>query len=65
MAVSESQQRATKKYQAKLQRIYVWLSPEQKAQIAAHAETTGESINAFVQRAIAEAMARDNNTQAT
>lgn len=61
MAVSESQQRATKKYQAKLQRIYVWISPEQKELITAHAEKTGESINAFVQRAIAETMEHDNN----
>ena len=60
MAISEAQQRATKKYQAKLQRIYLWLAPEQKEQIAAHAEKTGESVNAFVQRAIAETMERDN-----
>lgn len=61
MAVSESQQRATKKYQAKLQRIYIWLSPEQKELIAAHAEKTGESINAFAQRAISETIERDNH----
>jgi hypothetical protein len=40
---------------------YVWLSPEQKELIAAHAERTGESINAFVQRAIAETIERDNH----
>lgn len=61
MSVSVSQQRATKKYQSKLQRIYVWLSPEQKELITAHTEKTGESINAFVQRAVAETMTRDNN----
>lgn len=60
MAISEAQQRATKKYQAKLQRIYLWLSPEQKEFITTHAEKTGESVNAFVQRAIAETMVRDN-----
>lgn len=60
MAISEAQQRATKKYQAKLQRIYLWLSPEQKELITTHAEKTGESVNAFVQRAIAETMVRDN-----
>lgn len=60
MAVSEAQQRATKKYQAKLQRIYLWLAPDQKELIAAHAEKTGESVNAFVQRAIAETMESDN-----
>lgn len=60
MALSEAQQRATKKYQAKLERIYLWLAPELKEQIAAHAEQKGESVNAFVQRAITEAMERDN-----
>ena len=60
MAISEAQQRATKKYQAKLQRIYLWLSPKQKELITTHAEKTGESVNAFVQRAIAETMDRDN-----
>lgn len=59
MAISEAQQRATKKYQAKLQRIYLWLAPEQKELIIAHAEKTGESVSAFVQRAIAETMDRD------
>lgn len=61
MATSEAQQRATKKYQAKLERIYIWLAPEQKELITSHVEKTGESVNAFVQRAIAEAMERDNN----
>ena len=60
MATSESQQRAIKKYQEKLQRLYIWLSPEQKDMISAHAEKTGESINAFVQRAILETMENDN-----
>lgn len=60
MAASESQQRAIKKYHEKLQRLYIWLSPEQKNRIATHAEKTGESINAFVQRAIIETMENDS-----
>lgn len=60
MSRTEAQLRASKKYQAKLQRIYLWLAPEQKEAITAHAEKTGESVNAFVQRAITETMERDN-----
>ena len=60
MALSEAQQRATKKYQAKLERIYLWLTPELKQQITVHAEQNGESVNAFVQRAVMEAMERDS-----
>lgn len=60
MARTEAQLRASKKYQAKLQRIYLWLAPEQKEAITAHAEKNGESVNTFVQRAIAETMERDN-----
>lgn len=60
MAQTEAQQKAIKKYQAKLQRIYVWLSPEQKERIVAHTQKKGESINAFVQRAIMETIDREN-----
>ncbi len=60
MAPTEAQLRAARKYQSKLQRIYLWLTPEQKEAITAHAEKTGESVNAFAQRAINEAMERDN-----
>lgn len=59
MAASESQQRAIRKYHEKLQRLYIWLSPEQKDLIASHTEKTGESINAFVHRAIAETIEND------
>ena len=59
MAQTEAQLRASRKYHEKLQRIYLWVSPEQKNLITAHAEETGESVNAFVQRAIAEAIERD------
>lgn len=60
MSRTEAQLRASKKYQAKLQRIYLWLSPEQKENITRYAEKNGESVNAFVQRAIIETMERDN-----
>lgn len=60
MSRTEAQLRASRRYQSKLQRIYLWLAPEQKESITRHAEKSGESVNAFVQRAITETMERDN-----
>ena len=40
-------------------RINLTVAKGQKDIIKAHAESRGESVNAFIQRAIAEAMARD------
>ncbi len=40
-------------------RVAVVVPKGQKDVIKAHAESRGESVNAFIQRAIAEAMARD------
>ena len=48
------------KYNAKAyDRIGLMVQKGQKDTIKAHAESQGESVNAFVQRAIAEAMERD------
>ena len=60
MAVSESQLRASKKYHAKFERLYIRITPESKIEIDQHAEKMNESVNAFVQRAIAETIERDN-----
>lgn len=49
------------KYNAKAyDRIGLMVPKGKKDTINAHAESQGESVNAFVQRAIAEAMARDH-----
>lgn len=48
------------KYNAKAyDRIGLMVPKGQKDVIKAHAESQGESVNAFVQRAITEAMERD------
>ena len=44
-------------------RVNLTLPKGQKDVIRAHAESRGESVNAFIQRAIAEAMERDNKTE--
>ena len=43
----------------KLDRINLTVPKGQKDQIKAHAESQGESVNAFINRAITETMERD------
>lgn len=61
MAVSKAQQRATANYVKKTyDRIEVKVVKGKKDTIQAHAEAQGESLNAFINRAITETMERDN-----
>lgn len=58
---SEARIRANNKYNDKAyDRINIAVPKGQKDTIKAHAEARGESVNGFVNRAIAETMARDN-----
>lgn len=60
MAVSKAQQKATNKYISKAyDRVNVTMPKGKKDVIKAHAEARGESVNAFIGRAIDEAMERD------
>lgn len=54
-----AQKRAQKKYMGKFVRIEIRVTPEQHEAIQAHAQAQGESVNVFLNRAIAETMARD------
>ena len=61
MAVSEAKIRANRKWNEKAyDRISVTVKKGQRAVIADHARAQGESTNAFIVRAIREAMERDN-----
>ena len=61
MSASEAQLRAIKKYQTeKVEDIRIRVPKGQKDIIKAHASQQGESLNAFVIRAIDETMQRDN-----
>lgn len=65
MALSEAKKRANKKWndenQKKLYDRVQLVTPKGKKDIIkAHADKRGESLNAFVNRAIDEAMQRDN-----
>lgn len=58
--VSLAQRKATDKYLEKFDEMRVRVPKGQKASIQAHCAEKGESLNAFIIRAITETMERDN-----
>mgnify|MGYP004531413827 FL=1 len=59
--VSKAQQRAVNKYvKANYDRINVTFPKGRKEELKAHAQARGESVNAFINRAITETLERDN-----
>lgn len=56
---TDAQARANKKYLDKLAEIKVRMTPEKREIIQAHAQARGESVNAFINRAIDNQMERD------
>lgn len=58
---TEAQARAHKKYMKDVATIQVRTTAERRDEIKAHADTQGESVNAFINRAIDETMERDTN----
>lgn len=59
---SEAQKRAVAKYnKAKYEQIQIRVKTGRKELIEAHAEAREESVNAFINRAIDEAMEREGN----
>ena len=62
---TEARKRGNRKWDAaNLDRISVAVPKGQKEAIKAHAESRGESVNGFVNRAISETMERDNGAPA-
>jgi len=62
LTVSKAQQKATNKYIAgNYDRINLTLPKGQKEVIKAHADSRGESVNAFIARAIDQQMERDRS----
>ena len=60
--ISKAQQKAVNRYiQKNYDRIQIFFSKGQKNKIKAHAQAQGESLNAFVFRAISETMERERN----
>lgn len=63
MKTLESQLRANKKYHDKLDNIMIRVPKGERAVLMAHAKTQGESLNAFVKRAIYSTMEQDNKKE--
>ena len=62
--ISEAQRRAVAKYNAaNYDRVELRMDKGRKDEVKAHAETQGESLNAFINRAILETMERDNTQE--
>ena len=57
---TEAQARAHRKYIARFVEVKVRMEPEQRDVVKDHASVQGESLNAFINRAISETMERDN-----
>lgn len=65
MPASKAQQRAVTKYMQKnYDQIQVRTPKGKKEQVQSHAETRGESVNAFINRAIDETMQREQEGSA-
>lgn len=64
MPASKAQQRATNKYmKANYDRVNLTLPKGRKAELQVHAQTRGESLNGFINRAIDHEVERDNENQ--
>lgn len=61
--LTEARKRANKKYNDRFVEIKVRVTPEKRATIKDHAESMGESATAFINRAIDEAMLRDQENK--
>ena len=64
MPASKAQQKAVSKYMKENYDVYQIRMPKgRKAEIKAHAEARGESLNGFIGRAIDNQIAQDNADQ--
>ncbi len=64
MPVSKANQRAVNKYKKNnYDRIEITVPKGQRGVFQSHASARGESVNGFINRAIMEAMGRDNGAQ--
>ena len=64
MPASKAQQKAVAKYMRENYDMYQIRMPKgKKDAIRAHAESRGESLNAFINRAVDETMERENGSK--
>ncbi len=58
---TEAQKRAQRKYMESVATIQIRTTAEQHDRIKTHAESRGESVNAFINRAIDETIERERD----
>ena len=64
MATSDATKRATRKYdQEKIDRVFMRVPKGKKELLQLHAESQGETLNSFLNRAVEETMERDKSKQ--
>ncbi len=61
--ISEARKRANDKYLENQDEIKVRVPKGRKAELQAHAESRGESLNGFIVRAVDETIERDEATK--
>ena len=61
MALTEAKEKANQKYKDKFVYLQARTTNEYRSTIYEHIAKTGESLNAFILRAITETMERDSN----
>ena len=61
--ISEARKRANDKYLENQDEIKVRVPKGRKAELQAHAESRGESLNGFIVRAVDETIERDSATK--
>lgn len=60
---TEAQKRAQQRYREARATIQIVTTPDRRDKIKAHSEAHGESVNAFINRAVDETMERDKCPQ--
>lgn len=63
MEKTEAQKKAQKAYMEKFARVELRMTADRRASIQAHAAARGESLNAFVNRAIDGQIERDRSAE--
>ena len=59
---SEARLKANKKYLSQFKDVKIRLKPNEHEELQEHGKKTGESVAAFIKRAIAETIKKDNTS---
>lgn len=60
---TDAQKKAQKTYMARFSRVEIRMLPEKQKRVQDHAESRGESISSFINRAVDEQIERDKRSE--